>query len=145
MKRSPLIRRTPLRSHSELKRSGVPLPKRAAAKPLKDGEFSEAEGRRVVYGRSNGVCEKCGQHRATEWHHRRNRSLMGQWNPANGFHLCHWCHVAVTPPTEENFTEGWLVPSWDSSRLMPVRHWRLGFVYLDDAGNYLFDLIGESA
>jgi hypothetical protein len=56
---------------------------------------SEQQGRLIVYARSQGRCEACTRP-ASEWHHRVNRSQGGTWSPANGLHLCNWCHGWIT-------------------------------------------------
>lgn len=55
----------------------------------------ELEARALVSARS-GVCECCGTARATDWHHRKNRSQGGIWSASNGLGLCRECHMDVT-------------------------------------------------
>lgn len=60
---------------------------------------SERRGRDMVRARSGGVCEvqvRCRGARATEWHHRVNRSQGGTWCPSNGLHACSACHGWIT-------------------------------------------------
>lgn len=90
--------------------------------------------RRIVYERSQHSCERCGDFRASEWHHRRNRSQAGQWQPANGLHLCSPCHQWITAHPAESYEQGWLVPSWAEPEETSVLH-RGRLVYLDDHGN----------
>jgi hypothetical protein len=49
--------------------------------------WDERSTRAAVPNRSGGRCEMCGQ-RATNMHHRKNRSQGGRWSPANILHLC---------------------------------------------------------
>lgn len=97
--------------------------------------MNELEGRRIVYERSSHVCEVCGERRATEWHHRRNRSQGGTWDPSNGLHVCSGCHHRITVNPAEAHEEGWTVKSWESWRDKPVKTWQ-GYVRLDDDGGW---------
>lgn len=95
------------------------VPRRKPGRPARHGAEGENRARILVYGRSGGECEarapKVCIRRATEWHHRRNRSQQGLWTPDNGLHLCQRCHLLVTN-TNGNRAEyerlGWIVPSW---------------------------------
>lgn len=49
--------------------------------------WGEKSTREAVRGRSGGLCEYCG-HKASNMHHRVNRSQGGGWTPANVLHLC---------------------------------------------------------
>ena len=49
--------------------------------------WDEKSTRQAVSNRSGGYCEYCGA-RATNMHHRINRSHGGRWSPANILHLC---------------------------------------------------------
>jgi hypothetical protein len=96
----------------------------------------EANARRLVSNRSGGVCECCGRQTATQWHHRRNRSQSGLWEPANGMHLDADCHHFITVNPTTSYAAGWLVPSWQDPAAVPVWHARLGQVLLDNAGGW---------
>lgn len=100
--------------------------------------MSEASARKAVYRRSRGVCERCGNRPATEWHHRRNRSQLGRWAAGNGLHLCSPCHRWVTEHPAESYVGGWLVrgtddPENDDPAMTPVLY-RGRLVLLDDNG-----------
>lgn len=62
--------------------------------------MNEARARGIVAERSGGVCEVCGSARATNMHHRLNRSQGGTWAPSNLLHLCGsgttGCHGFIT-------------------------------------------------
>lgn len=96
---------------------------------------AETEARRLVRQRSGGVCERCGAARATDWHHRKNRSQGGGWSAANGLHLCRSCHLMITDTRTAFYNHGWLVKSWDDETTIPV-HTVHGFVLLDDEGGF---------
>ena len=94
---------------------------------------AEKEARRLVAERSGGICEICSQARATDWHHRRNRSQGGTWVAANGLHLCRPCHRMVTETRTDFYDLGWLVRSWEDEQSIPVSTAN-GWVLLDDQG-----------
>lgn len=104
----------------------------------------EHKARELVYARSGGWCEialpGCTR-RATEWHHRLNRSHGGRWEASNGLHLCSRCHLAVTN-TDGNRAEyercGWVVSdrSGRAPITVPVQHAVHGLVLLDNSGTY---------
>lgn len=94
----------------------------------------EKEARKLVSDRSGGICEICSANRATDWHHRKNRSQGGKWRASNGLDLCRPCHRMVTA-TEANFyVLGWLVKSWQDEAEVPVSTAAFGPVLLDDEG-----------
>ena len=107
--------------------------------------MSEHRARQLVYARSAGVCERCGQSRATEWHHRRNRSQGGRWTAANGLHLCGGCHRWITEHPDEaaEAGRGWVVWAWQNPVEVPVRHAVYGLVVLDDCGGMTLTLDAE--
>lgn len=92
-----------------------------------------AESRRAyeaVHERSFGLCEGCGERRATEIHHRLYRSRGGRDEVTNLLDLCGWgnhtgCHgEAHTLP--ERQIDGWSVPSGEDPGERPVLyrgHW----------------------
>lgn len=104
----PLVRRTPLRAVAG--RQSVRPPATAA----------ERLGRRVVRARSGGLCEACGMRRAVEWHHRRNRSQQGTWDPANGLHVCRQCHAWITNNPYGARAHGWSVLSHEDPAVVPL-------------------------
>lgn len=101
--------------------------------------MNETKARRIVSERSGGVCEVqlsgvC-QGRAGEWHHRRNRSQGGTWEPSNGLHLCSGCHRWITEHPAESYDEGWMLRAGHWPESTPVRTWH-GYLLLDDAGDW---------
>lgn len=71
--------------------------------------MGEVSCRRSIAERANNMCEKCGQARGTEAHHRKNRSQGGKWDVANMLLLCHLCHAWITTHPEEARAKGWAV------------------------------------
>lgn len=137
---SPLKRTTPLVARTELKRS-TPLPRATSTikrrRKAKPGEWAaEDKARKLVYARSHWVCERCGEARASEWHHRQSRGVGGKWTAANGLHLCTLCHMWVTREPEKAKARGWVVESADNPAEIPVVLWPVGLVLLDDQGGY---------
>lgn len=96
--------------------------------------MNERNARKLVYARSNNVCERCGRRRASEAHHRKNRSQGGQWTPANLLHLCTLCHRDVTISPRIAYEQGWAVPSYADPIATPVWLAGWGFVLLTDVG-----------
>lgn len=79
--------------------------------------------------------------RATDWHHRKNRSQGGLWTPSNGLDLCHACHMHITDTREEYFRMGWLVSREDEPAEVPAVIYSMQYEYgervallLDDEG-----------
>lgn len=131
-----LRRSTPLRSGHSREGKAQPPAKR---KSLRRG-VNEDTAREVVYARSGRVCERCGHARATEWHHRKNRSQGGLWEGSNGLDLCTPCHRTVTDTNghrEEYEAMGWIVPGWQDPAAVPAYIWHHGvrrMYLLDDEG-----------
>lgn len=73
--------------------------------------MNETTARRLVYERSNGMCEICAQQPGTNWHHRRSAGRI--WTPENGLHLCGsgttGCHGWVTEHPAVSRALGWMV------------------------------------
>lgn len=123
LKRTPMpprekpMQRGSLRSTPPAQGSGKPASPRRTGKHV-----GEAAARKAVAERSGGDCEVrlfgiC-LGRATNWHHRQNRSQQGKWSPANGLHVCGsgttGCHGALTNTNgrRKEFEQcGWIVPS----------------------------------
>lgn len=116
MKKTPL-RRTPKRKRGEKAR--------------------EDRARTLVYARSGGYCECCGEMQASEWHHRQSRAVGGRWVASNGLHLCHSCHQWITAHPAVSYRKGWMVRSTDEPQEVPVvLSGPPGAVYLDDDGGF---------
>lgn len=82
--------------------------------------MNQQEARRIVYERSQGICEGCRKARATDWSHRKNRSQGGPWCPTNGLHLCRADHAWIgANPTAANAC-GWYLRSFQNPAAEPV-------------------------
>lgn len=90
--------------------------------------------RPVVEARSGGVCERCGQRRATHKHHRKLRRF-GDHKAANIVDLCTECHVEVHARPADSYASGFMVRSTNNPRIVPVKHARFGWVRLLDNGD----------
>jgi hypothetical protein len=83
------------------------------------------------------MCECCGRQRASERHHRQNRSQGGRWTPANILYICMWCHHAITTNPKWARSQGYTVLRGEVCDEIPVRLWHhLEPLLLDDAGTY---------
>lgn len=95
--------------------------------------------RELLTDRSAGFCEICYFARATNWHHRKNRSQGGGNELSNAMHLCGsgttGCHGMVTENPALAYENGWSVRSGFDPKTVPVN--RMGdWVLLDDNGNF---------
>ena len=93
--------------------------------------------RELLMLRSLGVCELCGAARATNFHHRKNRSQGGGNELSNAMHLCGsgstGCHGMVTEHPADSFDNGWSVKSFaDPAEIVVKRQGE--WVLLDDLG-----------
>ena len=84
--------------------------------------MNERECRRVVGERSGLICEFCFAARATDMHHRVNRSQGGAWEPANIVHLCRGCHHRVTVGPAWGLANGLHVPGEQAPEEVPIVH-----------------------
>ncbi len=77
-----------------------------------------------LHQRSGSMCELCALARATNWHHRKNRSQGGQHVLSNALHLCGsgttGCHGMVTESPERAYERGWSVRSGFDPAEVPV-------------------------
>lgn len=90
MKRSAIKRKTPLRPTGFLKRREW--------KPKRKKKDILPSVRAFVQDRSQGVCERPGPvctHWATDMHHIKRRSQLGEHTATNLIHLCHADHMYV--------------------------------------------------
>lgn len=94
---------------------------------------NESKARKIVYERSGFVCERCDSRRATEWHHRKNRSQGGLWTPSNGLHLDSQCHMILTNTRREFYGAGWCVRRENNPAEVAV-FYRGQWAFLDDEG-----------
>jgi hypothetical protein len=113
----------------------------------------ERTARPLVRARSNGWCEVrlpgvC-LGRATNQHHRKNRSQGGRWDAANLLDLCGsgttGCHGVLTDPQgrrAEYEGNGWIVPGHQEPADVPVliHNANVGhdWVVLDSRGDVAF-------
>lgn len=99
---------------------------------------AERAGRRLVRERSRGVCEVCSRRRATNAHHRLNRSQGGTWDPANLLHLCGsgttGCHGFITTHPAIARDRGWTLRRGQDPLGEPVLLARSGLVLLRPDG-----------
>lgn len=82
--------------------------------------MGERTARKIVRARSGGVCELCQKQRATDVHHRKNRSQGGLWEPQNLLHLCHDEHMRITTSPALSYERGWSVRSGHDPATQPV-------------------------
>lgn len=92
----------------------------------------------LLWARSRGLCEICGDEKPTERHHRRRRRDGGD-RLANLLFLCTGCHRLITDQPEtltKARANGWIVAALAVSDVdaVPVRQWDTTWVLLDDDG-----------
>jgi 5-methylcytosine-specific restriction protein A len=99
--------------------------------------------RLLVHERDQSACVRCGKS-ADPWdmqvHHRRPRGMGGSKDPetnspANLIVVDPACHSWIEEHRMEASSDGFLVPQRESPSKWPVRHARLGFVFLLDDGS----------
>lgn len=81
--------------------------------------------RQGVYGRSEGLCERCGMAKVTDLHHRRPRGMGGDRREDtasmdNALGLCRPCHDWVEGNRVEAREKGFLVRSSHDPATIPV-------------------------
>lgn len=96
--------------------------------------MNERKARALLYARSNRACEMCDRARATEAHHRKNRSQGGMWSPENLLHLCGSCHRHVGMNPAASREQGWAVGRNFNPAEVPVWIAGRGRVYIDASG-----------
>lgn len=74
--------------------------------------------RKALAERSQGRCEKCGNARATQAHHRRPRGMGGasltvKHGLSSLLHLCDRCHGRVEGNRARALSKGWLIDQND--------------------------------
>ena len=79
-------------------------------------------GQTLARKRSRGWCERCRANRATDFHHRLQRSLGGKDTAANYLHLCRRCHDRVHEqrPKDRVYETGWLIRGWLNPEDVPL-------------------------
>lgn len=119
-------------------------PKKASVsrqqKPKKVDKGSQSEGRTLVYARSGRVCEIQVEDvctgRASQWHHRKDRTQGGTWHASNGLDVCPPCHRFVTEDRgDATKGPGWAVEPWRDPLAVPVLRRGL-WVWLDNDGGF---------
>lgn len=100
----------------------------------------EKEARRLVRERSGGICEICGEQKATNFQHRKARSHSGPWSASNGLDVCGMgnafgCHGYLHQNPDTACENGWSVKSWDDETTIPVQTVH-GLVLLDNEGGW---------
>ena len=102
MKRTPLVRRAPLRSFRRLRSHG--------SSSYQD-EFAAVKPE--VRRRSQGRCEASAgpgcSGAAVHVHHRRRRAQGGTNDLANLLDVCAWCHDFIHAHPAVSYERGWLV------------------------------------
>lgn len=122
MKRSPIVRKTPLKAHTGLKR-GTPL-KQGGSLGRKTPIAARSKKQQAVYRirrrlvaellEQRPVCERCRQARSTDVHEPRMRSRGADiTDPEQCVCLCRSCHRWVHDHPAAATAEGWLIPSWE--------------------------------
>lgn len=80
--------------------------------------------RRLVFGRSQQRCERCGlRPTMPHWHHRRSRSVrdVHTHHPCNGVCLCPACHEWVHGHPMQAWMDGWIVSRHtDNPETVPI-------------------------
>lgn len=150
MKRTELVRRTPLRAKTPLSSRSVLL--RAAPKVKRYRSTGPVRGVvDLVYERANYSCELClvgiGPQRGVDHHvhHRRPRRAGGSRradtnSPANLLLLCPSCHEVIEVQRAAAYDGGWLVGASQDPARVPVLIGAVRLVYLSDDGRYLDDI-----
>lgn len=116
MKRTPLVRRTPLK-RSPLRRA------RQSQKRKRPTGFTEGT-KALVRRRSANQCEARSEactHKAAHFHHRKLRRF-GDHSEENCLHVCSACHLRIHDNPEIAYVMGWMVQSFRESGEVPVLH-----------------------
>lgn len=104
------------------------------ARPGGEGHW---KGSRFVLDR-HGVCERCGQRRATDPHHRRLVSQGGPDECSNLAALCRTCHDWCHGHPTEARGGGWIVERGQDWRVKALQLHDGSLVLLDDEAGYSF-------
>lgn len=143
----PLQRSTPMsRGDQDVRRGPGPRaePRPAPRRTRPQGEAAaERHARAVVADRSSGVCEVqrlgCCLFRASNCHHRKNRSQGGEWSASNLLHVCgsgvSGCHGWITGHPAAASEDGWTVRRGEDPAAVPVAY--------RDGQRYLLNDLGD--
>lgn len=93
--------------------------------------------RHQVNERSGGICERCGNNRATQHHHRRGRGMGSTRRPetnlpANALALCAPCHSVTESNRTEALKFGYAVPQHRIPQDVPVFRRGMWVMLLND-------------
>lgn len=158
LKRSELVRRTPLRAKAGLKSNKSGLKSNGGGLKRSVAQrrgWDTGPSKRVValvFDRDGGRCVRCGSfvhgERGLSYslHHRLPRRSGGSKRPelnlaANLVTLCGsattpgGCHTAVESARAAALAGGWLLHANQEPAAVPVESW-WGWVFLDDAGRW---------
>lgn len=137
MKRGgPIKRRVSLQAKTPLSRVRFASNRKQPLAPRRPKVTQEErKARKLLRGRSNGLCEMDGRSRATDAQHRKNRSQGGLWAVENLLHVCRACHQHIHANPTAAMEQGWTVPSHRDPAGVPV--WLAGreFVFLNADGS----------
>lgn len=130
MKRSVLLRRTPLRTRTRLTRTPI----KPKGRPVSAWEHQRPHLTR----RSDACCECCGAPITAgfEIHHRRLRSRGGDHTLTNLLALCSRCHQWVHHQPREATRLGLMVASWNDPAETPLILPNGQQVFLQPDGTY---------
>lgn len=108
MKRSPIARKTPLRSRRPTARQGIT-------------QHIPDEARQAVYLRDGYACVVCGNP-GTDWHHRRSRSVRDSHThcTCNGVTVCWLHHDEIHANPQHSRMVGWIVSRWATPSVIPM-------------------------
>jgi hypothetical protein len=77
----------------------------------------------LIYARTQGYCEKCGNYMRQEEmnpHHRQLKSQGGKGVVENGLGIHHECHRWVHDNPADSYKYGWMIPNGDTPLMLPV-------------------------
>lgn len=96
----------------------------------------------IIRSRAEGMCERCGERPGDDPQHRKPRGMGGTSLPSTNYPsnlvlLCRPCHRHVEVVDRKRaYPDGWLVPRTQDPSQWPVKHVRLGWVFLRDDGGW---------
>lgn len=96
------------------------------------------KSRLLVKTRDQHRCVRCSSPQASEWHHRRSRSVRDDatHQPQNGVWLCLVCHAWAHAHPFEAKASGLIVSRHSDPAVEPVEHALYGRVLLTENGGY---------
>lgn len=129
------------RRDSRLKRTGRIKPKRSSPRRRTAERATAQEWDQLsilLWARSRGLCERCGDAPPAERHHRKRRRDGGDVL-SNLLFLCSTCHRTITDQPESVTRAralGYIVPALGIAEPddYPVKLWGTTWVLLDDSG-----------